>query len=177
MSKSFMILFMVSLDTGLIENSLLTLNFYYCFFILLKSKFFDNGVNCVIPWWYWSIFGPAKEIWRVCSWSEMFIENLSNILLFDKNLSVSGNIIFSSILLFLSGKYDFHDFQTGLELLSTLGFSKYCNLAYLFRFATRFRCHLNFTMSLGHIWIVFETWSGHYLLPKVLIKMGFLILW
>ena len=29
-----------------------------------------------------------------------------------------------------------------------LSFSKYCNLAYLFRFANRFRCPLNLTMSL-----------------------------
>ena len=96
---------------------------------------------------------------------------------FDKNLSFSSSIIFFCIWLFIFEKYGLNAFQNGLELPSTLSFLKYCNLAYLFRFATRFRCHLNFTMSLGHIWIGFETWSGHYLLPKVLIKMGFLILW
>ena len=53
---------------------------------------------------------------------------------------------------------------------STLSFSKYYNLAYLFRFATRFRCQLNLAI------IVFETWSDNYLLPKVLIKVGFSIL-
>ena len=46
-------------------------------------------------------------------------------------------------------KCSLHAFQNNLELQSTLSFSKYCNLAYLFRFATKFRCRLNVTMSLG----------------------------
>ena len=48
MSRSFIILFMVSVDTGLNENLLLILNFYYCFYTLVKGKFFDDGVNCII---------------------------------------------------------------------------------------------------------------------------------
>ena len=67
---------------------------------------------------------------------------------FDNNFSFSSNI-FSCILLFLFEKYDLHTFQNGLELQSTLNFSNYCNLAYLFRFATKFCCRLNLTMSLG----------------------------
>ena len=39
--------------------------FLYYFYTLVKNKFFNNGVNCVIPWWHFSIFGPTKEIWRV----------------------------------------------------------------------------------------------------------------
>ena len=66
----------------------------------------------------------------------------------DKNLFFSSNIIFSSILLFLSEKNGLHALQNVLELPSTLAFSKYCNLAYLFRFATWCYCHLNLTMSL-----------------------------
>ena len=31
----------------------------------VKGKLFNNGVNCVIPWWHWSTFGSTKEIWRV----------------------------------------------------------------------------------------------------------------
>ena len=137
---------MVSVDTGLNENLLLTFNFYCCFYTMVKDKFFNNGVNCVISWWYWSIFGPAKEIWWVCSLSKMFIENLSNKLLFWY-WSFSRSIIFSCILLFLFKKCKLHDFQNGLESPSTLTFSEYCNLAYLFRFSTRFLCDLNLKMS------------------------------
>ena len=46
-------------------------------------------------------------------------------------------------------KYSLHFFENDLELQSTLSFSKYYNLSYLFRFATKFRCRLNLTMSLG----------------------------
>ena len=68
---------------------------------------------------------------------------------FNNNLFFSSNIIFSCMLLFLFKKYGLHAFQNGLELQWTLSFSKYCNLAYSFRFATKFRCRLNLTMSLG----------------------------
>ena len=67
---------------------------------------------------------------------------------FDNNLSFSSNI-FSCILLFLFEKYGLHAFQNGLELQSTLSSSKYWNLSYLFRFATKFYCRLNLTISLG----------------------------
>ena len=46
---------------------------------------------------------------------------------FDNNLSFSSNIILSCILLFLFEKYGLHAFQDGLELQSTLIFSKYCS--------------------------------------------------
>ena len=68
---------------------------------------------------------------------------------FDNNLSFSSNIIFSCILLFLFEKYGLHAFQNGLELQSTLSFSKYCNLACLFRFVTSFLCRLNLAISIG----------------------------
>ena len=72
----------------------------------------------------------------------------TSILLFNNILSFSSNIIFSCTLLFLFEKYSLHAFQNGLELQSTLSFSKHCKLVYLFRFANRFRCHLNLTMPL-----------------------------
>ena len=67
---------------------------------------------------------------------------------FDDNLSFSSNI-FSCILLFLFEKFGLHAFQNGFELQSTLSFSKYWNLTYLFRYATKFHGLLNMTMSLG----------------------------
>ena len=79
----------------------------------------------------------------------MLTENCSDILFLDNTLSFSSNIIFSCILLFVFEKYGSHAFQNGLELKSTLSFSNYCNSAYLVRFANRFCCHLNLTMSQG----------------------------
>ena len=64
---------------------------------------------------------------------------------FDDNLSFSSNI-FSSILLFLFEKYGLYASQNGLELQSIPRFSKYWNLTYLFRCATKFHCRLNLTM-------------------------------
>ena len=80
----------------------------------------------------------------------MFIKNCSDILLFDNILSFSSNIKFSCAILFLFEKYCLHAFQNGSKLKSTLRFSNYYNLAYLFRFVNRFCCHLNFTLSLGY---------------------------
>ena len=68
---------------------------------------------------------------------------------FDNNLSFSSDMMLSCILLFLFEKYDLHAFQDDLELQWTWSFSKYCNLVYLFRFATKFHCRLNLTMSPG----------------------------
>ena len=50
----------------------------------------------------------------------MFIENCSDILLFDNVLSFSSNIIFLCILQFLFENYGLNAFQNGLELQSTL---------------------------------------------------------
>ena len=69
--------------------------------------------------------------------------------LFIFGLFFSSNIIFSCIVLFLFEKYDLHTFQNGLELQSILSLLKYYNLAYSFRFSTKFRCRLNFAKSLG----------------------------
>ena len=44
------------------KNSFSFLNFFYCFYTLVKGMFFNNGVNCVTPWWHWSISEPFKEI-------------------------------------------------------------------------------------------------------------------
>ena len=53
-------------------------------------------------------------------------------------------------MLFLFEKYGLHAFKNSLELQSTLVFSKYCNLSFLFRFSTRFRCRLNLTCITWH---------------------------
>ena len=150
-----MILFMVSVDTWLIENSLLIFNFCYCFYTLVKGIFFNEGVNCTIPWWHWSIFRSTTEIWRVCSWSETFIENW-------------GDIIFSCILLFLFERYGLMLHEIVWSYYQQFGlFTQICN-------------QVSLSLKLDNVtrifWIVFETWFDHYLLLKVLIEMEFLIL-
>ena len=73
---------------------------------------------------------------------------------FDNNLFFSSCIIFSWILSFLSKKYGLHAFHNGLELQSTLCFSKYCNLVCLFRFVARFRWCLYVTMSIKFFYLL-----------------------
>ena len=94
---------------------------------------------------------------------------------FDNNLSFRSNVIFYCILLFLLEKYG----PKWLRIIINTKFLKVLKV-YLFRFANRFRCHLNLKISLAFFWlisIVFETRSDHYFLPNVLIKMRFLISW
>ena len=141
---------MVSEDTWLIDNSLLILNFFFIFFILWwKTKFLIMELIVSFPDDIEVSSNQSKRFNESVNWFGMFVENCSNILLFDNILSFSSNIIFSCILQFLFEKYGLHAFQNYLELQSTLSFSKYCNLTYSFRFANRFCCHLNLTNSLG----------------------------
>ena len=66
MSRSSMILFMVSLDTSCIENSLLILNFLFIAFILWwKTKFLIIELCHSLM--------TLNYLWA--SWSEMFTEN------------------------------------------------------------------------------------------------------
>ena len=66
MSRSSMILFMVSLDTWWIENSLLILNFFFIAFILWwKTNFLIIGLCHSLM--------TLNYLWA--SWSEMFTEN------------------------------------------------------------------------------------------------------
>ena len=92
---------------------------------------------------------------------------------FDNNLSFSSNI-FSCILLFLFENHGLNAFQNGFELQSTLSFSKYCNLAYLFRFVTKFRCRLNLTMLLGFCHL-FDLCLRRYIVVICLLR--FLLKW
>ena len=92
----------------------------------------------------------------------------------DKSLSFSSNNIFLYITIYFE-KYGLHAFQNDFELQSTLSFSKYCNLTFLFRFATKFHCHLNLTMSLG-FFDLFALFLRHLViicLQRFLLKWGF----
>ena len=175
--------FLVSANKRLNEDSLLILNFFFIAFMLgWKTtfsimepivSFLDDTEVCP---------GQLKRFNKSVIDSKCLLKVEATSFCFDNNLSFSSSITFFCILLFLFDKYGLHAFQNGLELQSTLSLSKYCNLTYLFRFVTRFRCRLNLTMSIGFLalfWrlisLVLETWSDHYLLPKLLIKIGCLI--
>ena len=129
---------------------------------MVKQKFafnFEFVFIVFILWWKASILimelivsfpddievspGQLKRFDESVDDPEYLLKTEATSFCFDKNLSFSSNIIFSCILLSLFEKYGLHAAQNGLELPSTLSFSKYCNLAYLFRFVNRFRCHLN----------------------------------
>ena len=137
---------MLSADTRLNENSLLILNFFLCcFYTWVKCKFLIMELIVSFPE---NIEVPLSQLKRF-NGSLIDLKGLLKVevtsFCFDNNLSFSSNILFFCILLFLFENYGLHAFQDGLELQSTLSFSRCWNLACLFTFATRFRCHLNLT--------------------------------
>ena len=78
------------------------------------------------------------------------------------------------MLQFLFEKYGLYAFQNDIELqsikfLKVLKFSLFIQICY----------QVSLSLKLGNanrlICLVFETWSDHYLLSKILIKMGVLI--
>ena len=141
---------MVSVDIWLNENSLLILNFFFIAFILRrKANFLIMELIVSFPDDIEVSSGQLKKFNESVIDSKYLLKVEATFFCFDNYLFFSSNIIFPSILLFLFEKYDLRASQNPLELQSTLSFSKYCNLPHLFRFPTRFRCHLNLTMSLG----------------------------
>ena len=145
-----MILFMVSVDKWLNKNSLLILNFFFAAFILWsKANILIMELIVPFPNDILVYLGQLKRFDKFLVDPKYLLNIEATSFCFDKNVSFSSNIKFSCILLFFFEKDGLHAFQNGLELPSTLGFSKYCNFACLFRFGTRFRCHFNLTMSLG----------------------------
>ena len=107
----------------------------YCLYTSVKGNFFNNDVEVSS--------GQLKRFNQSVIDPKCLLKIAATSFCFYNNLSFSSNIIFSCILLFLFEKYGLHAFQNGLELPSKLSFSKYC------RFTTRFRGHVNLTMSLG----------------------------
>ena len=149
-SRSVMILFVVSVDTRINENLLLILNFLFIAFILAwKAIFLIMKLIVSFPDDIEVSAGELKRFKKSVIHLKCLLKVEVTPFCFDNNLSFSSNILFSCILLFLFEKYGSHAFQNGLELHSTLDFSKYCNSTCLFRFAPRFRCCLNLTMSIG----------------------------
>ena len=115
-----MILFMVSVDICLKENLLLILNYYYCFYTLVKEKRFNSGVNSAIQWWLSkSSLCQLKRFDECVVDAKCLLKIETTYICFGKNLSISSNIIFSCILLFLFKKSGLHAFQNGLKLPSS----------------------------------------------------------
>ena len=145
-----MILFMFSVDTRLNENLFLILIFFlYCFYAWVKGKFLIMKLIVSFLDVIKVSLDQRKRFNESVIDPKCLLKVEATYFCLDNNLSFSSNIIFYCILLFLFEKYCLHAFQNGLELQSTLSFSKYCNLACLFRFVTRFRCRLTLTMSIG----------------------------
>ena len=97
--------FLWSFYIWLNENSLLIFIFFlYCFYTSVKGKCFNSGVNSVISWCYWNIFGSSIENESVID-PKYLLKVEATSFCFDNNLSFSSNIILSCILLFLFEKY------------------------------------------------------------------------
>ena len=121
-----MILFMVSVDTWLNKNSLLILNFFFPAFILWsKANILIMELIVPFPNDILVYLGQLKRFDKFMVDPKYLLNIEATSFCFDKNVSFSSNIIFSCILIFFFEKDGLHAFQNGLELPSTLGFSKY----------------------------------------------------
>ena len=122
------------------------------------------------------IFRPNKEIWRVCSWSKIFIENLSNILLFLwKFILFKQHYIFLYITIFI-WEVQFTCFLKWFGITINTKFLKVLQFGLFIQICHQVLLSLklyNVSRIFWLIWIAFETWFDHYLLPKDHIKMRF----
>ena len=119
MPRWFMILFMVSVDTWLNENSLLILNFFFILSYFGERQMFNNGVNYVFPDDIEVPSGQVKRFNESVIDPKCLLKSESTYACFDKKLFSSNNI-FSCILLFLFWKYGLHAFKNGLVLINPL---------------------------------------------------------
>ena len=110
MPRLFIILFMVSVDIWLKENLLLILDYYYCFYTLLKEK--SLIMVLILPLSDDIEISPRqlKRFDESVVDSKCLLKIETTYICFDKNLSFSSNIIFSRILLFLFKKSGLHAF-------------------------------------------------------------------
>ena len=122
--------------------------FAYCSYIWQKANFLIMEVIVSFPDDNEVSSGQIKRFIKSVIDPRCLLKVEATSFCFDDNLFFRSNI-FSCILLFLFETYHFHAFQNGLGLQPTLSFSKYLNLTYLFRCATKFHCRLNLTMSLA----------------------------
>ena len=116
----------------------------------LYLKFFINGVTFV-PFHY-DIEASSSQLKR---FNDSVIDPES-LLKIEATFCLITFYPFQTTLNFLVYYYFYlrsisgsNAFQNGLELQSTLSFSKCCHSDYIFRFSNRFCCHLNLTKSLG----------------------------
>ena len=120
MPRLFMILFMVSVVIWLKENLLLILDYYYCFYTLLKEKSLIMVLILPLSDDIEVSLRQLKRFDESVVDSKCLLKIETTYICFDKNLSFSSNIIFSRILLFLFKKSGLHAFLKGLELPSSI---------------------------------------------------------
>ena len=143
-----LILFMVSVDTWFNENLLLILNFYYCFYTLVTNYLimkliasFPNDIevsSAQLKRLDESVVDP-KCLLKVSVTSFCFLIKIHH---FQATYFLVYYYFYLRDTVYMLSKMDWNYHQHYF-------FSKYNNLAYLFRFATGFCCDLNLKMSLG----------------------------
>ena len=143
------------------------------FFYLAKDKFFNNGVNCVIPWWQWSIFGSAKSLQSIrdAYWKlrrHPFI--LTRIHPFQAIYFLVYYYFYLRSTIYMLLKW--FGITVNTKFLEVLEFDLFIQICLQVSLSLKLD---NVTRIFWSICLAFETWSGHYLLAKVLIKMKFLI--
>ena len=128
--------------------------FFIVFILRSKASFLNNEVNFVITRWHWSIFGSTFYLW-VILFKQHYIFLYSFIFVwevrftyFPKWFGITINTKFIKVLQFGLFIQIFHQVSLSLKL------RKVIRIFWL-------------------ISLVFETWSGHYLVVKVL-EMGFI---
>ena len=153
-------------------------NFFFFLLVLylVKGKFFNIIMELIDDVEVSS--GQLKGFYKSLIDPKYLLKVEATSFCFDNNLSFSSNIN-SCILLFLFEKYGLHVFQNGLEL-NQHQVSQSTGIWLIYSDLPPWKVLLKLD-NLTRIFIilffglVFETWSGHYLLVKVLIKTRFLI--
>ena len=108
----------------------------------------------------------------------MLTENCSDIFFLDNTLSFSSNIIFSYIFITICiWEVRFTCFPKWFGIKINTKFLKLLQFGLFSQICQQVLLSLKLDNVTRIFWLIclnFETWSDHYLLPKVLIKMAFL---
>ena len=129
---------------------------------------------------YNSFYGLCIDTWL--NESSLLILNFSFIAfvlrwkanLLIKELIVSFLMIFLYVTIFI-WEVRFTCFPKWFEITINTKFLKVLQFGLFFQIGQQVSLSLKLDYVTRIFWHVFETWSDHYLLPKGLIKMGFLI--
>ena len=140
---------MVSEDTWLNENFTFNFEFFlYCLYTSVKGKFFNNGVNCVIPWWHWSTSGQLKIFNNSAIDPECLLKIAATSFCLITFYPFQATL-YVLVYYYFIWELRFTCFPKWFRITINTKFLKLLQFGYLFRFCNRFFCHLNLTMSPG----------------------------